>query len=143
MNKVDIIDYALTDDVNFFVFGGVRLIRQISATDDEVSIYTATWIRELLHLTTDDLVLYAILTGGDYHPGLKGCGAVTAQEFVSSGYASSLMMAFRAMAGPRSSISGLCPGCLAETGDRGTQNQSAWFVQDETPRRCSNLESGH
>jgi hypothetical protein len=98
MNKANIIDYALTDDVDFFVFRCVHLIQQKSATDDEISIYTAACIREHLCLMTNDLVLYAILTGGDYHPGLKGCGAVTAEAFASSGYASSLMTAFRAMA---------------------------------------------
>jgi Holliday junction resolvase YEN1 len=50
-----------------------------------VQIIRAQKMKEELAIDREKLVLFAILAGGDYHPGLSGCGAGLAQQVVQEG----------------------------------------------------------
>ncbi|KAF5380540.1 hypothetical protein D9615_004534 [Tricholomella constricta] len=78
------IDAVITDDVDAFLFGATHVIRtsNVVRDGDYISIYTASAIKAhpSTQLTSARVLLIAILTGGDYMPGLKGCGMAIAHR---------------------------------------------------------------
>ncbi|KAF8177219.1 PIN domain-like protein [Pholiota molesta] len=62
---------------------------------DEYIIYTENAIA----LSPGSLILFALLTGGDYGDGVKGCGPTTALALVRCGYGDRLLSAFRRLDG--------------------------------------------
>lgn len=57
-----------------------------------MTIYRASTILSTLHLTSNDLILIALLSGGDYHPaGVKGCGPQSAVALARAGFTTSLL----------------------------------------------------
>ncbi|KAF8067581.1 PIN domain-like protein [Lyophyllum atratum] len=72
------IDAVLTDDADAFLFGAIRVIRpsNVVKSGDHVSIYSFEAIQNdaATQLTLPRMLLMAILSGGDYAKGLKGCG---------------------------------------------------------------------
>jgi 5'-3' exonuclease len=52
------------------------------------------YTEEAIALTQGSLVLFALLTGGDYGDGIKGCGLTTALALVRCGFGDTLLSAF-------------------------------------------------
>ncbi|KAK6966725.1 XPG I-region-domain-containing protein [Favolaschia claudopus] len=71
------IDAILTDDSDAFVFGAEIVLRIRSEDNDNYSAsrYSAFDITQQLGLTRYDLILIALLAGGDYSDGVDGCGS--------------------------------------------------------------------
>ncbi|KAH8829304.1 hypothetical protein DL96DRAFT_1814545 [Flagelloscypha sp. PMI_526] len=115
LNKEGIIDAVLSDDSDTFVFGAKMVIRNASNTlsgnksnpvlnsagkDDKnhTRFYTLDLIQthSSISLDTDDLILLALLMGGDYDcVGLKGCGPKIAFGLARSGFGRTLVRAAR------------------------------------------------
>jgi len=55
-----------------------RIPRAKWAYSDEMQVLTSQRIAEISGLTGGGLLLYALLAGGDYSPGVAGCGPVIA-----------------------------------------------------------------
>ncbi|KIK03617.1 hypothetical protein K443DRAFT_94831 [Laccaria amethystina LaAM-08-1] len=109
LNSIGILDAVMTEDGDALVFGVQVVIRKphlngekIKWDGDTVKIYTSTAIRSTpsVSLTQGDMVLYALLCGGDYDSvGLKGCGKVTAQKLMGTGLGDSLLNAAQSLSG--------------------------------------------
>ncbi|EDR00271.1 uncharacterized protein LACBIDRAFT_314471 [Laccaria bicolor S238N-H82] len=102
--KHGIIDFAITSDSDYFLFGGTRLIRSLHMKkqgDDDVEIYATKDFAESegqKHLSRAGLLLIAVLHGADYDTvGLPGCGIVTATKLASTALATDLLAAAEAM----------------------------------------------
>ncbi|KAF8223227.1 PIN domain-like protein [Tricholoma matsutake] len=78
-----LIDAILTDDSNIFVFGDSK--------DQWVMMYDQESIHEL-GFCQEDFVLIALLVGGNYSPGLKGCGQTTASVLACAGFGQRLVV---------------------------------------------------
>jgi 5'-3' exonuclease len=59
--------------------------------DDEMAVYTLEAIQHKLTLSLGSLLLFALLTGGDYNKGTPGCGQVVAAGLVKCGYGDQLL----------------------------------------------------
>ncbi|KAM6491705.1 PIN domain-like protein [Amanita muscaria] len=85
LNAVGLIDAIMTDDSDVSVFGATHVIR--SSNTDNVTVHTLDKIKSdaQVLLTREDMVLIALLVGGDYDPaGLPGCGMTIAHKLVRS-----------------------------------------------------------
>ncbi|KAF5375341.1 hypothetical protein D9615_007986 [Tricholomella constricta] len=74
LNARGLIDAVLTDDVDAFLFGATY--------GDYVSVFTSKAIQKhtKTRLTPARIFLIAVLSGGDYSRGLKGCGIEIAHQ---------------------------------------------------------------
>lgn len=90
MNAAGIVDAVITDDVDFFVFGGRIALRPTG--DDALALYDSS----RMGLDRDAFVLVALLSGGDYDTqGMARCGIRTALALARGGYGARLVDAFR------------------------------------------------
>ncbi|KAF7965283.1 hypothetical protein HWV62_44687 [Athelia sp. TMB] len=78
MNEQGLIHVVVTDDADAFVFGASSVMRTWNERLDKgaVTLYRAVDIRAKVHnmMTREGLVLFALLTGGDYDKGVENCG---------------------------------------------------------------------
>ncbi|KAJ7595051.1 hypothetical protein C8J56DRAFT_885473 [Mycena floridula] len=111
LNADGVIDGILSDDVDTFVFGALKVLRNLSnnlsgnksnpvlnsdGKDDKnhVRMYEA----HKLSLHRDDMVLIALMYGGDYIPaGVVGCGMKTAVALAKCGFGKQLVHAYTTM----------------------------------------------
>ncbi|KAM6491164.1 PIN domain-like protein, partial [Amanita muscaria] len=88
LNAAGLIDAIATDDSDVFVFGATHVIRSSlhsSNNTDNVTVYALDKINSdaQVLLTREDMILIALLVGGDYDPvGLPGCGMTIAHKLV-------------------------------------------------------------
>jgi len=61
--------------------------------DDEMVFYTLEAICDKLSLTRGALLLFALLSGGDYDQGIRGCGRVVALGLAQCGFGDELLSA--------------------------------------------------
>ncbi|PBK94421.1 hypothetical protein ARMGADRAFT_1099179, partial [Armillaria gallica] len=99
MSKAGIIDAVLSDDSDALIFGAKRILRMyVFISLLHGSVFNVT-VYDLLScgLTTDDMMFIALLTKGDYGPGLPGCSARTTLELSQAGFSHSLLHAIETM----------------------------------------------
>ncbi|KAM6492885.1 PIN domain-like protein, partial [Amanita muscaria] len=88
LNAAGLIDAIATDDSDVFVFGATHVIcssLHSSNNTDNVTVYALDKINSdaQVLLTREDMILIALLVGGDYDPvGLPGCGMTIAHKLV-------------------------------------------------------------
>jgi Holliday junction resolvase YEN1 len=93
LEKSGIVDAVLTRDGDAFVFGGRRILRKLKTEDGDVRV-----IQYLMGdleaarptLRRQDLFLVAMMSGGDYDDGIRGCGPKTAIEAARAGFSGKL-----------------------------------------------------
>ena len=83
LQALGVVDAVWSDDGDALMFGCGTLIRQHKTGNERVKdyirVYEAKALEDKYDLDPDGLVLFAVLSGGDYHTqGLKGCGSKTA-----------------------------------------------------------------
>ncbi|KAJ3512565.1 hypothetical protein NMY22_g15298 [Coprinellus aureogranulatus] len=112
LNSLGVIDGILSDDVDNFLFGATVVIRNPSNTlsgnksnpalnalgkDDKnhtlVFKFSDIKTHPEIGLTRGGLILIGLLSGGDYHTGLEGCGMKTAVALAKCGLGDSLLQA--------------------------------------------------
>ncbi|KAF8899903.1 PIN domain-like protein [Gymnopilus junonius] len=97
LSKQGLLDAVLTEDSDTVVFGARTIIRFDGDVpdDEQVLVYRASDIENHadLMLTHADLVLIALLVGGDYDHGIKDCGIETAFGLARAGFGHSLSKA--------------------------------------------------
>ncbi|KAG5650957.1 hypothetical protein H0H81_010414 [Sphagnurus paluster] len=95
MSRAAIIDIVLSEDSNTIVFGAKAVLRVMTGPDGQetMKMYESADMATNLDLKLElcDLVLIAILGGGDYDPGLDGCDASTAFALAHAGLGKSLI----------------------------------------------------
>lgn len=110
-----IVDGVLTDDVDALMFGATTVFKHWAAVDDKnkksakvvthTLCYTAEAVSEKSKLSAKDMVLIALLAGGDYIPaGVPHCGIKTALEIGRAGYADSLLKSLNSLESWRSNL---------------------------------------
>ena len=85
LNELGIVDAVWTDDGDAFMFGAKMLIKEhregksAKKSDSLVRVYRADEIERKHRINRQGLVLFALLSGGDYDTkGLPGCGPTAA-----------------------------------------------------------------
>ncbi|PPR03299.1 hypothetical protein CVT24_012607 [Panaeolus cyanescens] len=99
LNHTGFIDAVFTTDGDALVFGAQTVIRLITEPqpqalkwNDCVEVFTSARVQSLAHLSTGGLLLFALLTGGDYdQSGLVNCGQVTALALCQCGFGDELL----------------------------------------------------
>ncbi|KAF7364162.1 Flap endonuclease GEN 1 [Mycena sanguinolenta] len=92
LNKLGFIDGVVTEDSDALVFGADCVIRTTGPTVTHVcDIYRSSSIAQTTGLTSEGLLLFALLTGGDYGPGIHGCGGEIARALAVCGYGRELV----------------------------------------------------
>ncbi|THY72605.1 hypothetical protein D6C87_02468 [Aureobasidium pullulans] len=87
LNELGIVDAVWTDDGDALMFGAKVLIKEhregktAKKSDNLVRIYRADVIEQKHRINRQGLILFALLSGGDYDTkGLPGCGPMAALE---------------------------------------------------------------
>ncbi|KAJ7576971.1 hypothetical protein C8J56DRAFT_972030 [Mycena floridula] len=104
LNSEGLIDGVLSDDVDNFLFGARTVLRNPSNTltanranpleKNYVRIYKA----EKLPLQQSDMILIALMSGGDYIPaGVKQCGVQVSVALTKCGFGKKLVDAYKSM----------------------------------------------
>ncbi|KAK0188740.1 PIN domain-like protein [Armillaria mellea] len=75
------IDAVMSEDFDTMVFSTWCVIR----IKDESDAKYAIEVHEASQFSSNDLVLIALLVGGDYDEGIQGCGTQTAAEIIRTG----------------------------------------------------------
>ncbi|KIM45153.1 hypothetical protein M413DRAFT_441836 [Hebeloma cylindrosporum] len=119
LNQKGYIDAILTDDCDAFIFGAQTIIKNISSklsgnkgnlaknsedkTDNyHTMLYTATDIKEhpLVAMSKAGLMLFALLSGGDYHKGVEKIGKKIAHGLARCEFGDQLLDAYQTLRGP-------------------------------------------
>ncbi|KAJ7270887.1 PIN domain-like protein [Mycena rebaudengoi] len=78
LNKLGFIDAVITEDSDTLVFGGSCVIRTLGqaqpSVEDDSAVYFAESLQNTLSLSQGELLLFTLLSGGDYDPGIEKCG---------------------------------------------------------------------
>jgi DNA excision repair protein ERCC-5 len=74
---------VITDDSDIFLFGNVRVYKDVFKKDRDMRCFTSDGVQECLGLTRRSLIDLAQLTGSDYCSGVRGIGCVLALEIIS------------------------------------------------------------
>ncbi|KAF9031577.1 PIN domain-like protein [Panaeolus papilionaceus] len=109
LNRHAAIDAVLTSDSDVLVFGASQIIRPVSRTaqgrgQNEYEHYTEQRIQERTRLTHGGVVLFALLSGGDYNNGVDQCGPRIALGLARSGFGEQLVSAVSQFSHPHQQI---------------------------------------
>ncbi|KAG0258040.1 DNA repair protein rad2 [Mortierella polycephala] len=77
-----VVDGILTEDSDVFLFGGMRIFKNVFKEEKYVECYLMSDIERDLGVGRDRLVSLAYLLGSDYTTGIKGVGLITAMEIL-------------------------------------------------------------
>ncbi|GMR33474.1 hypothetical protein PMAYCL1PPCAC_03669, partial [Pristionchus mayeri] len=83
LQKEGLVDAVVSDDSDCFAFGVGRLVRHMFSREKEIEYYQGARVEEQLGLSRWDAISIGMLSGGDYSPGIKGVGVVTALELLA------------------------------------------------------------
>lgn len=113
LNQKDYIDAIMSDDCDVFIFGACTVIKNMSVKlsgnrnnpalnlenkkdAHHVMLYTAEAVKDNteIALTRGGLVLFALLSGGDYHKGVGKVGKALAHGLARCGFGDQLLEAY-------------------------------------------------
>ncbi|KAJ3491071.1 hypothetical protein NLI96_g1005 [Meripilus lineatus] len=113
LNRKDIIDAVMTDDVDALVFGAKTIIKNLSPllsgnrnnwalnsegnpSKSHTMVCKADDVANhpLIRLSKGGMILFALLSGGDYDAGVKGFGPQFAHGLAKAGYGDELLRAY-------------------------------------------------
>ena len=63
--------------------------------NDEFILFYQPAVQEMVGLSPGGLLLFALLSGGDYDNGVEGCGAVTALGLAKCGFGDQLLASLK------------------------------------------------
>ncbi|KAJ7471496.1 PIN domain-like protein [Mycena galericulata] len=102
LNENGCIDGIITEDSDALVFGARCVIRTLGPTVQHNSLIydlEAMENTEGVSLGKDDLLLCALLLGGDYGPGISGAGTTIARALAAHGFGRDLVEILRSLTG--------------------------------------------
>jgi flap endonuclease-1 len=77
-----IINYVITEDMDFLTHGCSKVIRGFKHTEKKFTLYSISDILDNLNFTQDQFIDYCILLGCDYTDSVCGIGPVSSYNFV-------------------------------------------------------------
>ncbi|KDQ57144.1 hypothetical protein JAAARDRAFT_97135, partial [Jaapia argillacea MUCL 33604] len=143
LSKEHVIDAVHSEDSDTLPFGATTVLRCATPNTYNGSVKEIT--SERLHnqasLSREDLIFFAVLSGGDFNKGLKDCGDVTALGLAKCGLRRQLVLAVQELSGSELSqfLSSWCQDLRGElnTNSHGFLNSKhphiAQNVQDDFP----------
>ncbi|KAJ7782861.1 hypothetical protein B0H16DRAFT_1403187 [Mycena metata] len=143
LNEEGIIDAIITDDCDVLIFGGKTILRNSSlalsgnkanpaldangkASKHHVMVYTADAVRAS-GFTRGALLLFALLSGGDYHNGIPKMGKVIASGLARCGFGERLLDAFQSLSEPQ--LKHFLVGWREEINTELRTNSRGWLKQ--------------
>lgn len=78
-----LVDGIITDDSDVFLFGGMRVLKDMFNQSKTVECFFLSDLERELGLDRDKLIRLAYLLGSDYTDGLPGVGPVVAMELLT------------------------------------------------------------
>lgn len=97
LNAVGIVDAVWTDDIDAFLYGARKIIRNVKTTDrkPKYPFYTIDNVTAKTELTRNGMIFVALASGSDYDKnGIKGLGVNSAVALAQNGYGDELVNAF-------------------------------------------------
>ncbi|KAK0435125.1 uncharacterized protein EV420DRAFT_1653432 [Desarmillaria tabescens] len=91
LSNNDRIDVVMSEDFDTMVFGAQRVI-----TDESDSKYMIKVYEKGAQFSPNELIMIALLAGGDYDDGIQGCGIQTAVDITLTGIGERLFEALKA-----------------------------------------------
>ncbi|KAG2217245.1 hypothetical protein INT45_012193 [Circinella minor] len=80
LQRLDYVDLVMTGDVDVFLFGARRVVRQWPAKRyTTIPCYDMAWINQVIGLDRSDMILIALLRGSDYSHGSAQVGITIAE----------------------------------------------------------------
>ncbi|KAI7847382.1 PIN domain-like protein [Circinella umbellata] len=80
LQRLDYVDIVMTGDVDVFLFGARRVVRQWPAKRyTAIPCYDMAWINQVIGLDRSDMILIALLRGSDYSHGSTQVGITIAE----------------------------------------------------------------
>lgn len=80
--QLGLVDGIITDDSDVFLFGGLRVLKNMFNQSKTVECFLLSDLERELGLDRDKLIRLAYLLGSDYTDGLPGVGPVVAMELL-------------------------------------------------------------
>lgn len=93
--EFNLVDGVITDDSDIFLFGGLRVFRNMFNQSKTVECFLLSDLARELGLDRDTLVRLAYLLGSDYVEGLPGVGPVVAMEILEEFPGENGLLAFK------------------------------------------------
>ena len=81
--SLGLVDGIITDDSDVFLFGGLRVLKNMFNQSKTVECFLLSDLERELGLAREKLVRLAYLLGSDYTEGLPGVGPVVAMELLT------------------------------------------------------------
>lgn len=81
--RLGLVDGIVTDDSDVFLFGGLRVYKNMFNQSRFVECYMLQDLEREMQLSRDKLIDMAYLLGSDYTEGLPGVGPVSALEILN------------------------------------------------------------
>ena len=81
--SLGLVDGIITDDSDVFLFGGLRVFKNMFNQSKTVECFLLTDLERELGLDREKLIRLAYLLGSDYVEGLPGVGPVIAMEILT------------------------------------------------------------
>jgi DNA excision repair protein ERCC-5 len=82
LEQLGVVEGVVTEDSDAFLFGAKHVFRGVF--QGNVRMYDSRSIEERLRLNREKLIIFALLLGSDYTPGVKGVGLVNAMEILKA-----------------------------------------------------------
>ncbi|KAK6014068.1 XPG I-region [Ostertagia ostertagi] len=83
LERLGLVQGVISDDSDVWAFGVRNVYRHLFSKNKNVQHYDSRIVRQALGLSQADFVGIAVLSGGDYSPGLASIGIVNAVELLS------------------------------------------------------------
>ncbi|CAJ0604610.1 unnamed protein product [Cylicocyclus nassatus] len=83
LERLGLVQGVVSDDSDVWAFGVRNVYRHLFSKNKNVQKYESRIVRQSLGLCQSDFVGLALISGGDYSPGLAGVGIVSALELLS------------------------------------------------------------
>jgi DNA excision repair protein ERCC-5 len=84
LNQKGLVDGVISNDSDVFLFGAVRVYRNVFDQKRYVEKYDSSYLESGLGLSRERLIILAMLLGSDYTDGVNGIGIVNALEILSA-----------------------------------------------------------
>mgnify|MGYP000992411811 CR=1 FL=1 len=82
LNKRGLIDYFITTDTDYLVFGGNGMLVPIKKKKNLYNVFNHFDILKALEINNDELITCSVMLGSDYAPKAKGIGPATVKKKV-------------------------------------------------------------
>ncbi|PAV75572.1 hypothetical protein WR25_08599 [Diploscapter pachys] len=83
LERLELVQGVVSDDSDVFAFGAKSIYRNLFSKKKDSQYFETKAIQKNLGLSRVECIAVAIISGGDYSPGLKSVGMVTALELIA------------------------------------------------------------